>query len=251
MIRAVLFDIDGTLIRTHGAGVKALDRAFAMEFGLTDALGGLSIAGRTDTSVLRQCLAKHHRTASAEEMQRFFDIYTFLLRENLERIGGRACLGAREFIHELQSLPDAPALGLLTGNIRLGAEIKLRHFDLWKYFEFGAFGDDHEDRNYLAALAKQRVEGLLGVHLEGSEVLVVGDTPLDVHCANAIGAHVLAVGTGEYTCDDLRCYEPTWLVDDLRQLKAAHVCGGDPSVRVRNAAAAAATSAARLPARSF
>ena len=87
-------------------------------------------------------------------------------------------------------------LGLLTGNIRLGAEIKLRHFNLWDAFQTGAFADDHEERDQIAAVARQRGSRILGTELRGDEVVVIGDTPLDIRCARAIGAKALAVATG-------------------------------------------------------
>ena len=101
-----------------------------------------------------------------------------------------------DLIHGLQALPQAPLLGLLTGNIRLRAEIKLRHIDLWEVFWTEAFGDKHEDRSQIAALALQRGSRIIGTDLRGEEVLVIGDTPLDIRCARAIGAKVLAVASG-------------------------------------------------------
>lgn len=225
MIRLVLFDIDGTLIRTGGAGVKAFERTFALEFGLEGATRDVSFAGRTDPSLVRQCLRRHHLPDSPQNFQRFFDTYVFLLQHLLERTGGAPCAGVMEFVRALQALPDPPVLGLLTGNVRLGAEIKLRHYGLWNPFELGAFGDDHEDRNCLAGVAKHRGEHMLGRKLSGQEILVVGDTPLDVACGRAIQAQVLAVGTGGYTCDQLRACAPTWVVNALSGINASEVCG--------------------------
>jgi phosphoglycolate phosphatase-like HAD superfamily hydrolase len=215
MIRLVLFDIDGTLIRTGGAGVKAFERTFALEFGVREATRGIEFAGRTDWSLVRQCFGRHGISATAENFQRFFAAYVFLLEQLLAQSSGTACAGVGEFIAELQRLPQAPVVGLLTGNIRLGAEIKLRHYGLWDHFACGAFGDDHEDRNQLAAIARQRGEELLGAELLGREILVVGDTPLDVACAKAIQAQVLAVGTGGYSCAELSACAPTWTVESL------------------------------------
>jgi phosphoglycolate phosphatase len=113
----------------------------------------------------------------------------------------------------------APVLGLLTGNIRLGAEIKLRHFDLWNVFATGAFADDHEDRDQIAAIARQRGAKLLGRELENNEVLVIGDTPLDIRCGRAIGASVLAVASGGATLDELQRHSPDWAVPDLAALE--------------------------------
>ncbi len=124
----------------------------------------------------------------------------------------------REFIRDLHALPHPPLLGLLTGNIRLGAEIKLRHFHLWEVFETGAFADDHEERDQIAEVARQRGSRILGNDLAGQEVLVVGDTPLDIRCARAIGAKVLAVGTGGASLQELEQHHPDWAVKDLTQV---------------------------------
>ncbi|MHC1764150.1 MAG: HAD family hydrolase [Verrucomicrobiia bacterium] len=226
MIRLALFDIDGTLIRTGGAGVQAFARTFAIEFGVEDATCGIQFAGRTDSSLVRQCFRMHGIEETAVNFRRFFETYVFLLEHRLTLTNGGPCFGVVEFLEGLRALPAPPIVGLLTGNIRLGAEIKLRHFGLWEFFQTGAFGDDHEDRNQLAAIARQRGAGLLGDGLAGSEILVVGDTPLDVACANAISARMLAVGTGGADCEALRACSPTpdWVVNDLRELCAHEVC---------------------------
>ena len=224
MIRLVLFDIDGTLIRTGGAGVKAFERTFALEFGVRQATRNVHFAGRTDSSLVRECFRKHGIPSSEGNFLRFFDSYVFLLKDLLEKTRGEPCPAVAEFVEDLQLLPEPPLIGLLTGNIRLGAEIKLRHYDLWNGFQTGAFGDDHENRNRLAAIAQRRGQELLGRTLAGDEILVVGDTPLDVECANAIRARMLAVGTGGYSCDQLRACAPTWVVESLREITARQAC---------------------------
>jgi len=226
VVRLVLFDIDGTLIRTGGAGVRAFERTFAVEFGFPEATREVKFAGRTDPSLVRQIFRHHGIPETAENFERFFQTYVFFLQYLLHQSNGALCTGVLEFILELRSLPKPPLIGLLTGNIRLGAEIKLRHYDLWDHFQTGAFGDDHEDRNQLAAIAQRRGSDLLGSALRGREILVIGDTPLDIACAQSIEAHMLAVSTGGYTCDDLRACSPTWAVEDLRGLTAHEVCYG-------------------------
>jgi phosphoglycolate phosphatase len=224
VIRLVLFDIDGTLIRTRGAGVKAFERTFALEFGIPQATEGVSFAGRTDPSLVRQFFQHHRIEPSPQNFRRFFEAYVFLLAHLLESSEGSVCTGVLNFIDQLRQLPNPPVMGLLTGNIRLGSEIKLRHYDLWERFECGAFGDDNEDRDRLAAIAQQRGEALIGSSLCGEEILVIGDTPLDVRCAQAIQARMLAVGTGGYTCAELRQCSPTWVVETLDEVKAQDVC---------------------------
>jgi len=129
-----------------------------------------------------------------------------------------------QFIHELQRLPEPPVIGLLTGNIRIGAELKLRRFGLWDSFTTGAFADDHEDRNHIAAIAHKRGCELLGRVLHGNEVLVIGDTPLDIACGRAIGAQVLAVATGGSTLTELEAHKPDWAVADLKKIHVNEIC---------------------------
>jgi phosphoglycolate phosphatase len=226
VIRLALFDIDGTLIRTGGAGVKAFERTFALEFGIPQATRDVRFAGRTDSSLVRECFGLHQIAPTPRNFSRFFDTYVFLLQHLLAVTPGTACAGVLDFILDLQALSHPPLIGLLTGNIRLGAEIKLRHYDLWHWFQSGAFGDDDEDRNRLAAVALQRGEKLLGQRLSGDEILVVGDTPADVACAKSINARMLAVGTGGYSCAELRACAPTWVVDCLTDLRARDLCVG-------------------------
>lgn len=225
MIRLVLFDIDGTLIRTGGAGVKAFAKVFATEFGAVDGFEQLKFGGRTDVSLLREFFGFHNIPATPENFHRFFERYVFWLDHILQESQAQVCPGVREFLRELQGLEPPPLLGLLTGNLRLGAEIKLRHLNLWDTFTVGAFADNHEDRDQIAALACQRASGFLEQELLADEVLVIGDTPLDIRCARAIGAKVLAVATGGSTLQQLMAHEPDWAVKDLRGVRAEELLG--------------------------
>ncbi len=224
MVRLVLFDIDGTLIRTGGAGVKAFARAFATEFNLTDGAERLNFSGRTDVSLVREFFRHHGVEPGADHFRRFFGSYVFWLDHLLPQCHGRVIPGVWEFLNALRALPQPPAIGLLTGNIRLGAELKLRHFKLWDVFQTGAFADDHEERDQIAAIARQRGGRLLGANLRGDQIVVVGDTPHDVRCGRSIGARVLAVATGGTTRAQLQACRPHWLVENLREMSAAEVC---------------------------
>jgi phosphoglycolate phosphatase len=224
MVRLILFDIDGTLIQTGGAGEKAFSRVFSNLFGISDGTERLKFAGRTDPSIVREFFIHNAIEPTQENFDRFFEAYVFMLDHMLHILPGIVHKGVWTWLHELRALPHAPAVGLLTGNIRLGAEIKLRKFSLWEQFEFGGFGDDAEDRNGIAAVAKARGEAFLGRRLKGSEVLVIGDTPLDIACARHIGAKVLAVGTGMYRPTDLKPLKPDYAVENLEQIHARDVC---------------------------
>jgi phosphoglycolate phosphatase-like HAD superfamily hydrolase len=218
VIRLVLFDVDGTLIVTGGVGVRAFARTLATQFGVANGTDGIRFAGRTDPSLVREMFLRHGIEPSPENVRRFFEAYVFILDHLLESSTGGPLPGVREWLTALRAQASPPALGLLTGNIRLGAEIKLRRFGLWDLFETGAFGDDHIDRNQIAVVARQRGERLLGRDLAGAEVVVVGDTPHDITCGKHVGARVLAVATGPHPVSDLRQHGPDWAVSDLRQV---------------------------------
>jgi phosphoglycolate phosphatase-like HAD superfamily hydrolase len=225
MVRLVLFDIDGTLIRTGGAGVKAFAKVFSSEFNAADGFERLKFAGRTDLSLVREFFSFHRIPPTPQNFERFFDRYVFWLDHILRQSRSTVCPGVWEFIRGLQALPQPPLLGLLTGNIRLGAEIKLRHLDLWDVFETGAFADDHEERDQIAAIARQRGSRVLGTELAGSEVLIIGDTPLDIRCARAIGARCLAAATGGHPLGELELHQPDWAVKDLGEITADEAMG--------------------------
>lgn len=220
VIELVLFDIDGTLIRTGGAGVKAFERTFAEVFGLPEATRNVSFAGRTDYSLVRECFKLHGVETQPENFARFFDAYPRFLEETLRELRGGVCEGIHEFMEEVAKVKWRPIIGLLTGNVRRGAELKLSYYKLWDRFVTGAFSDDHEDRNCIAGIAKERGEKIRGRPLAGEEVLVIGDTPLDIACGRSIGAKVLAVGTGNYTAAELVASGATWAVEHLGKVPA-------------------------------
>lgn len=211
----VLFDIDGTLLRTGGAGQRAFARTAALLYERPGGTDRLHFHGRTDTALAREFLAAHALPAGDSEVVEFLDAYVFLLAEELERGAGALCPGVAELLDGLRALPNPPLIGLLTGNVRLGAALKLAAHDLAAPFVFGAFGDDHGERNVVAAVARDRAARLLGRSLDGPEIVVVGDTPADIECARAINARCLAVATGGSTLPELLEHSPAWAVDSL------------------------------------
>ena len=223
MVRLVLFDIDGTLVHTGGAGVKAFGKVFATAFGAQHGIERMKFAGRTDVSLVREFFKLHSIPATSENFELFFDRYVHWLDHILAHSQSAECPGVRKLITDLEALPEPPLLGLLTGNIRLGAEIKLRHFGMWDHFETGGFADDHEDRDKIAGVARLRGSRVLGHELRGEEIVVIGDTPLDIRCGRAIGARVLAVATGGATFRELEEHQPDWVVRNLGELRAEEI----------------------------
>jgi len=224
MVKLVLFDIDGTLVHTGHAGTKAFAQTFAHIFGLKHGSEKMKFAGRTDVSLVREFFKLHGVSASRDHFEQFFENYVFWLDQILSQSSGSDCAGVRDFINELLALPQPPVLGLLTGNIQLGAEIKLRRFGLWEYFETGGFADDHEDRDYIAVAALERGRRLLGKNLQPSEIVVIGDTPFDVRCGKFIGAKTLAVATGGAKFEELQKHAADWTVADLTQISPREIC---------------------------
>jgi len=221
MIKLILLDIDGTMIHAKGAGGVAFGYAFASLFNRPDGAKRLKFAGRTDLSLLHEFLANHRIEPSSALEASFFDIYAHWLAELLPQFEGSVLPGVRQLLQHPKEDPDAPKLGLLTGNSRLGAEIKLRHFGLWEDQWPGAFGDEHAQRSTLAEWAAQRGSKYLGVSLNPEEILVIGDTPNDVACAQSIGARSLAVATGGFTKEALQRSGATWVMDTLASLDPA------------------------------
>jgi phosphoglycolate phosphatase len=224
MVRLVLFDIDGTLVHTGHAGIKAFAKTLATEFNAPHGVEKMKFAGRTDVNLVREFFGFHKIAATPENFRRFFERYVFWLDHIIAQSNGDACKGVRKFIHDLITLPQPPLLGLLTGNIRLGAEIKLRRFNLWDQFETGAFADDHEERDQIAIVALERGSRVLGKKLRGEEILVIGDTPFDIRCGKFIGAKVLAVATGGVALDELKKHRSDWTVENLTQISTGEIC---------------------------
>ena len=222
MRKLVLFDIDGTLVLTGGAGLRAMNRACADIAGHASALADVPVAGRTDRIILTDVVAKLGRALDEDLLVELRDRYLEHLREEIELPGRgvKAVMpGVRELLEALSARDDV-FVGLLTGNFEEGARIKLGHFDLWRYFPCGAFGDDSADRNALVpfALARARRHGLPDVPAE--HILVVGDTPHDVACAHAVGALPVGVATGGFSVEQLRASGASIVFDDLSDTDA-------------------------------
>jgi phosphoglycolate phosphatase len=212
----ILFDIDGTLVLTGGAGGRAMSLAFEELFGIRDAFSGVPLAGRTDAWILRDGAAAHGIAPDSPALARFRDIYLRHLEIELQKPGPRKGImpGVRELLDAL-SARDVVFLALLTGNYEEGARLKLEYFDLWRYFRCGAFGDDAPHRNGLVSKAVDRVKACGGPAFTPASVVVIGDTPLDVAGAVFSGAKSLAVATGSHTVEELRATGADVVLQDL------------------------------------
>jgi len=193
-------------------------RAFQDLYGIRDAFRGVPFNGRTDAWILSQAAAAHAIDPST--ISKFKPMYLSYLADELHRPGPRKGVmpGVRELLDALSSRDDV-FLALLTGNFAEGAQLKLEHFDLWRYFECGAFGDTVHERNDLLADALDKVESCSGVRAEPSQAIVIGDTPLDVGVALAGGARSIAVATGSHTTDQLRDCGANIVFEDLSDLE--------------------------------
>src|SRR5438094_6064847 len=212
--RLLLFDIDGTLIHSGGAGVQALKSAFKERFGIADDLHDIEIAGMTDSGIVVSILNKHKIPATNENLSAFLDSYVHFLSLELPRRKGKLLPGVLKLLEKLKSRSHL-VLALLTGNVSRGARLKLEHYGVWHFFEFGAFADDHRDRNQLGRFARSGATEKHRREVASSEIDVIGDTPRDIACGKALGARTVAVATGRTSRDELAKYQPDLLLDDL------------------------------------
>ncbi len=209
-----LFDIDGTLVSTGGAGIAALEAGLAEEFGIGGCIEKLTLSGRTDRAIATDLLRLSGLADSDENRSRLQEAYLRHLPSCLHRLRGRILPGVVELLERLRQRPNT-MIGLLTGNIRHGARIKLGHFGLAEHFAFGGFGDRHLDRDEVAREALAAWQEHVGYNSSPQCIWVIGDTPHDITCARAIAARSVAVATGWHPREELANYRPDVLLDDL------------------------------------
>jgi phosphoglycolate phosphatase len=218
--RLVLFDIDGTLLSTDGAARRAFRRAMLDVYGATGPIDGHDFGGKTDPQIARELLRLHGLEDAAIDagLARLWAGYLDELSRELDRPGQRSRLmpGVAELVDALEERAAAGVvLGLLTGNIRAGAELKLRSVGLHGRFPVGAFGSDSERRDELPAVAVRRARDYSGHSFGGRDVVVIGDTPADVTCGRSLGVTAVAVATGRFPADALRDAGADVVLQDL------------------------------------
>jgi phosphoglycolate phosphatase len=206
MTRLVLFDIDGTLVSTQGAGSRAVRRALLEVYGETGPIDSYDFHGRTDPQIVRELL----RMAGLDDagidarLDDLWDIYLAGLEEELASADtdARTLPGVIPLLDSLHQTED-DLTALLTGNIERGARLKLSAVDLWERFDFGAYGSDHERRDQLPAVAVRRARDHSGLDFRGRDIVIIGDTPFDVTCGQALGVWTVAVATGKHSPEEL------------------------------------------------
>ena len=214
----LLWDIDGTLLASGGAGLRALRIALQTEFRLDASLEDIDWAGRTDRYIIAQIFEKFGLPHTVETVDRYIEAYAAALPAELAR-SASVLPGVLELLQAAGGRADI-VQGLLTGNLRRGAEIKLAHHGLWDFFAFGAFADDSPDRNELGPHALRRAAEHAGGLFHPDRVWIIGDTPHDVACGRVIGANTLALPTGHHTAEELAAHHPTAMLRDLKDAAA-------------------------------
>ncbi|MEO7723653.1 MAG: HAD family hydrolase [Chthoniobacterales bacterium] len=217
--RLLLFDIDGTLIDSGGAGIQSLKDVLQQQFGISDDLRGVEIAGKTDSGIVHQILHKMRIPVEDETTKAFLELYLEFLARELPLRDGRVLPGVPELLQRLRERPQN-VLALLTGNLKRGAKLKLSHYGIWDFFEFGAFADDHHDRNELGPFAQRRAREKHAVDFAAAEIDVIGDTPHDIACGKAIGARTIAVATGTFSRAQLAEHQPDQILDDFAEVES-------------------------------
>ena len=217
-MKLVLFDIDGTLLLSDGAGRRAINRALQEVYG-SSGPRDYPFDGKTDPQIVRELmrLSGHGDEHIDARMAQLFERYVECLHEELRSPSHRAYTlpGVPELLDELERRSDV-ILGLLTGNLAQGARAKLEAVGLDPdRFRVGAFGSDHEHRPELPAIARSRTRERLGVDVSGAHMVVIGDTPADLTCGWSLGARAIGVATGRYSVDDLRKHDPLAVFQDL------------------------------------
>lgn len=214
MTRLLLFDIDLTLVTTHGAGRAAMTEAFRQLFGIDDPTAGIRFDGRTDHAIFTETIAVNGLGGNGNGVyERVVEGYLARLPASLRAKGGGPLPGVGALLDALAA--EGAPVGLATGNMRRGAQAKLGHFGLWERFAAGGFGDHTSERAEVVRCAIANLAAAAGCGTDPASCVVVGDTPLDVAAAHAAGARAMAVATGSYSIEALRESGAKYTVSDL------------------------------------
>jgi phosphoglycolate phosphatase len=212
---AILFDIDGTLINTGGAGAASWRLAFDELYGVPADIGEFTDTGMTDPAVERKTFeGALKREPERRELVRLMERRNFYLHQTVEQSQGYEVLpGVDELLPEL--IEDGYLLGIVTGNVEAAAHIKLHRANLNRFFSFGGYGSDSDDRGEVTKVALKRASQVYGEKVEHDRAFSVGDTPLDVSGAHAAGIECVGVGSHHYTADQLREAGADYVISSL------------------------------------
>ncbi len=214
MKKLLLWDIDGTLLKSGGASRRALEYAINSIFSIEASLDDIDFSGRTDLNILRQFFSKYELEHTKENLQGLSELYFQQLPVELPKGEGMVCPGIPEVL-EIAHQRDDLVQGLLTGNFERNAQAKLEHFNLWHYFEFGAYGEESYDRNDLGPKALERAHDICRYTFPSDQIFVIGDTSHDIACGKALRANTIGVATGWTNVEDLAAHNPTAVLTDL------------------------------------
>ena len=218
-MKLLLFDIDQTLVNTGGAGLRALDRALHKLFDIDHAMEGISPHGKTDPAIVREILRVRleNPSPSRREIETILESYLYFLKDEIRLSPAyRVLPGIQSLLDHLVVQGDA-LLGLATGNIEMGGRVKLERGGLNRYFDFGGFGSDSEDRTELVRKGAVRAADKSGRSFQPQDVFVIGDTPLDIAAGKNAGFKTAGVATGSYSVEQLLAAGATFAVVDLEK----------------------------------
>jgi len=216
----LLFDIDGTLLDMKGSGREASNKALEKYFGIKNAFNSVPMMGRTDKYIWKMVCEKNNIPLEVfKKLKKLIlkDYYKFLKEELKKRKNIMVYPGLKEILKYCSK--NGHYLGLLTGNFKKSAYIKLKHFGLDKYFQVGGFGDDNEQRTKVAELAIKRAKKYFKKNFDNKEIFIIGDTPFDIECAKATNTISVAVATGGYSYNELKSFRPDFLFNSLENYK--------------------------------
>lgn len=225
--RLVLFDIDGTLLLSGGAGRRAILAAVTDEAGIgPDPVEKVRFDGKTDPQIVVELFeaAGHAERPGPERIERVLDRYLYHLEHDLARFADRATVmpGVEPLLESLGS-DDRIVVGLLTGNVTRGAMLKLKAVNIRSdQFRVGAYGSDHSLRSELPAIAVDRARPIFGRVPTGGEIVIIGDTPADVTCGRGVGARSIGVATGSFSTAHLASAGADHVFADLSDTMAVH-----------------------------
>ena len=224
-MKLLLWDIDGTLLNSHGAGERALIGAMKERHDLDITLANVDYRGRTDRYISQVLLSMHNRPDGDDAISDYIAAYLRHLKKELPAKPGHVFPGVEQILQTTDSHKDF-VNALLTGNLKAGAQLKLEQHDLWKYFKFGAFADDSATRPELGPIALKRALEEHQREFDLEKVYIIGDTEHDIEVGKKIGAKTIAVGTGNFSADYLAQFKPDYLFEDLSNTQEFYAAVG-------------------------